>query len=688
MPFLKEIKRRKVFQVAAVYAVVAWLVIQIIDVVNEPLSLPDWLDTIVIVLLAVGFPIAVVLAWAYERTPDGVILDRGPASEPTAEFEVTSPNRGLGLTAYAVIAGSLVIALVIGILIGRETLQLPELTDTTRTPIQLTANPLEDAVVSAAISPDGRYLAYADSLGLSLRLVESGETHPLALPDGFQIREIDWFPDGAQLLLSATVSDVTSLWKLAIVGGQPRKIRNRAFRAAVSPDGTQIAYLSTTFPTSEIYLMGAEGEDASKLVDAGDNSLVWELAWSSNSKWLAYGRSLTAPDGRGVHIEIIDVSDKTSKLIIENDRLFQNWRGSLPFYWTPDDRLIYALRDLPPNGARSNLWQIAIDSESGELLGAPSQITRVTSLNFRDLSMTADGSRLVFLLENNQADVYVGDLFDGNSVLRNTRRLTFDERGDYPYGWTADSREVFFVSERGVRDGVFRQNIQESFARSVSNSTTGDQSGGELSPDGKWILFWEERPDDRVALVRVPVGGGPPESVSGVSVGDFHCPSSVEVSSDCVLGVRGDGNQFVFYALNPVYGLGRELVSIEVKSFFANWDLSPDGERIALVHNDGRLRIITIEDGGEREIKWDDWAIGEFVTWSPDGSGVIVDGLQHGTQRLKKDLLNVSLETDEVHLLRREPNQWHVHPSISPDGLRVAFGLMVFSGNAWMIEEP
>jgi TolB-like protein len=77
MSLLEEIKRRKVFQVAAIYAVVAWLIIQIIDVVAEPLSLPGWLDTVVIVLLAVGFPIALILAWAFDITPDGVVRDQG-----------------------------------------------------------------------------------------------------------------------------------------------------------------------------------------------------------------------------------------------------------------------------------------------------------------------------------------------------------------------------------------------------------------------------------------------------------------------------------------------------------------------------------------------------------------------------------------------------------------------------------
>ena len=72
-----EIKRRRVFQVAVVYAVVAWLLAQIVDVINEPLGLPGWFDTAIIVALAIGFPIAMVLAWAFDITPQGVVRTSG-----------------------------------------------------------------------------------------------------------------------------------------------------------------------------------------------------------------------------------------------------------------------------------------------------------------------------------------------------------------------------------------------------------------------------------------------------------------------------------------------------------------------------------------------------------------------------------------------------------------------------------
>jgi len=77
MSFVSELKRRKVFQVAAVYLVVAWLIMQVVDVVNEPLRLPDWFATVAILIVAIGFPIALILSWAFDLTPEGVVKDQG-----------------------------------------------------------------------------------------------------------------------------------------------------------------------------------------------------------------------------------------------------------------------------------------------------------------------------------------------------------------------------------------------------------------------------------------------------------------------------------------------------------------------------------------------------------------------------------------------------------------------------------
>jgi adenylate cyclase len=71
-PLLTELRRRNVFKVAVAYAIVAWLLVQVTVAVETPLHLPPWMDTFVIVLLGIGFPVALILAWAFELTPEGV----------------------------------------------------------------------------------------------------------------------------------------------------------------------------------------------------------------------------------------------------------------------------------------------------------------------------------------------------------------------------------------------------------------------------------------------------------------------------------------------------------------------------------------------------------------------------------------------------------------------------------------
>ena len=70
--FFAELKRRKVYSVAVTYAVVGWLLVQIVTQTFPFLEVPAWTVRLVIVLVAAGFPVAVVLAWAYELTPAGI----------------------------------------------------------------------------------------------------------------------------------------------------------------------------------------------------------------------------------------------------------------------------------------------------------------------------------------------------------------------------------------------------------------------------------------------------------------------------------------------------------------------------------------------------------------------------------------------------------------------------------------
>jgi len=69
---LSELKRRRVYRVAVVYVVVGWVLLQLGNIVVEPLRLPGWTMPLLIVFLLLGFPVAVILAWAFDITPEGV----------------------------------------------------------------------------------------------------------------------------------------------------------------------------------------------------------------------------------------------------------------------------------------------------------------------------------------------------------------------------------------------------------------------------------------------------------------------------------------------------------------------------------------------------------------------------------------------------------------------------------------
>ncbi|PYM01505.1 MAG: adenylyl cyclase, partial [Verrucomicrobia bacterium] len=70
--FFAELKRRNVYKVAVAYAIVGWLLVQIATQVFPFLEIPNWVVRLVIVLVAAGFPVALVIAWAFELTPEGI----------------------------------------------------------------------------------------------------------------------------------------------------------------------------------------------------------------------------------------------------------------------------------------------------------------------------------------------------------------------------------------------------------------------------------------------------------------------------------------------------------------------------------------------------------------------------------------------------------------------------------------
>ena len=71
--FIKELKRRRVFKSAGLYAFSAFIIMQVASMLTPTLMLPEWTNRLVLILLLLSFPIAMIFAWIYDRSPDGLI---------------------------------------------------------------------------------------------------------------------------------------------------------------------------------------------------------------------------------------------------------------------------------------------------------------------------------------------------------------------------------------------------------------------------------------------------------------------------------------------------------------------------------------------------------------------------------------------------------------------------------------
>jgi hypothetical protein len=122
--FWHELKRRRVIHVITVYASASFAIIEIINNLTEPLNLPTSLSTIIIILLAVGFPLAVILSWLYDLT-SGNFERTKPLDDTEEEVKsVSVPNAWKVATyvSFVVIAGLVVLNIA-----GRSDIIKPEM---------------------------------------------------------------------------------------------------------------------------------------------------------------------------------------------------------------------------------------------------------------------------------------------------------------------------------------------------------------------------------------------------------------------------------------------------------------------------------------------------------------------------------------------------------------------------------
>lgn len=486
---------------------------------------------------------------------------------------------------------------------------------------------------AAAISGDGRFLAFANSQGISLRILESGDTQPLQVPADFVVDHIAWYPDQTRMAVSgfSATQNQPAIWQVSITDTPPRLLRQGARGGVPSPDGNELAFASED--SSEIWVSRADGQEAEKILQGGAGDTFPFLLWSPNGRFLLFQRR--SPSTRDLGSGTFDRYFQRS--LESFDRRTRQVVSKVPDMWVesaamlPDGRLRFLRYTSPGAYYAKQLWEFRTHPESGLIQGEPLHIgepEREYGGYLAGLTSTESGDVATMLHATDEHAIYTADFEPSPPHLTHIQRLTLDRGRSFPHAWTPDSLQVLFDSERNTSWDVFRQRVDSAEPEAVVAEARRAEVLPQLAPGGRSVLYATGSGNstskiDR--LMRVPLTGGLPVEVPlNGSLGEFRCSSGP--AGRCVLRRAEEQKSYLFYELDPERGVGREIVRTAwMPGILGDWDVSPDGRWAAMPNHDAksaRIRLVALAPGdAEQEVVLPGITDLKGLTWAVNGSG-------------------------------------------------------------------
>jgi serine/threonine protein kinase len=430
-------------------------------------------------------------------------------------------------------------------------------------------------VTSAAISPDGKYVVYVESLqgmqSLHLRQVGGVQSLELIEPRPIAYWGTRFNPDGTMVVFGVKSDEepTGAMYQISTLGGSPRKLVTRVDTSPTfSPDGAQMAWNIASYPEqdqSSIMIAGSDGTEPRVLATFEFPELIAPI-FHTGPSW--------SPDGRLIVTSVLTAEgQRRAKLVAVHAETGaiewtaqKEWDWSAMVGWLPDGSGLLAVA-VAFDESEAQVWLVPYPE------GVPRRITS-DLFDYRLISLTADGKALLTIPSDARSDVWSTSL-DGSVRPQKISRSRLD--GFYGFDFTPDGRIVYQTLEAGRldlavmnADGSERQRLTDDEAADrypsvapdgrivVRTSTpTGfrirrmDADGGNqqfiadgvfwsgkptISPDGRWVVF--QAVTDGVPMIwRVPLDGGTPELV---------------IDRESFLPeVSPDGQRIAFYCRDP-----------------------------------------------------------------------------------------------------------------------------------------
>ena len=334
-------------------------------------------------------------------------------------------------------------------------------------------------VVSAAISPDGKLVAYAleNSGQQSLWLKQLATSMDVQIiPPAYSVyRQISFSHGGDYIyFVRHAEAQADDLYRIPALGGPSTKsIPSVHGPFSLSSDDRQVAFSRVDHSRRESILYIAHTDDSNERQLAVHKEPDWlkTFAWSPNGKVMVCALGETASSRQTISIVEIDVASGQERLLVK-----PNWFNAREFQWLPDGRsLLMCVKE--KLSSRDQIWQMSYPG---------AEVSKVTDdmNNYLLYSLTADASKMIGVQAELSSNIWVSPNTDGSDA-----KTLAAARGRVT--WTPDGK-IVYVSRSGVGWDIWLANADGTEPRQLTfNSGINDYP--VVSPDGRYVVFHSDR---------------------------------------------------------------------------------------------------------------------------------------------------------------------------------------------------
>ena len=541
----------------------------------------------------------------------------------------------------------------------------------TRTPafanIKLTRFTTTGKTTKAAISPDGKYLAYvveeAGQKAVWLRQVATGKDLQIVPPAAIEFfYGLTFSHDGNYIYyVNQEMNHLGMLYRVPSLGGTATKLAEDVDSpVTLSPDDKRMAFIRGAVSQVSIVVANVDGSSernlfTTKSADSMRLGGVWLIppAWSPDDKLIAAGVSVTTSEGEYQTIWGFDTTSGASRALTS-----QRWQTVGRMEWLQDGSGLLATAAEQEGNWAQQIWLVTYPD------GAARKITNDLS-DYRDLSVTADSQSLMAIKTERKANVWVAPATDSDRA-RQLTSTNYDGLGGL--AWTPDDKLVY-TSEEANELNLWLTDLNGATPLQLT-SHAGFNEQPHVSPDGRYIVFVSNR-SGRPRVWRMDVDGKHPVELTNDRIDD-----KPDITPDS-RWIVFESNMTGQWRLSRIGIDGGEPVPL-MDGIAGEASVSPDGQSIVFYYRAAPAAINQIAirplDGGETRLICDLPAHYGRLRWTPDGRAIAYAGKQNGVGNIWAQPLDGGAPVQLTH--------WKTDPIFWFDWSRDGKWLAYASGSA------